>query len=157
MPEKFDESIEKAKKALQTADHIAYITFPLVKDKRLLLKTVDELYNVMLNIVNAILQYEYLYKRINLYKDPQENFRIFREKCALRFSLTSDELGSIVNIFKLAMQHKQSPFEFMQREKVVIMSNNLHTETITLEQIKKYLTNAKSLLLKANAKIKSRA
>ena len=63
MPEKFEELIENAKRHIRIADHIAYVTFPLVKEKRLLLKVLDDTYLVMINIINAILQYDYVYKR----------------------------------------------------------------------------------------------
>ena len=64
--EKFIENLDKSASLLQTADHMLYMTYPLIREKRLLLKILNETYLVVLGIVNAILQYEYFYKRINL-------------------------------------------------------------------------------------------
>lgn len=156
MLEKFEELIENARRHIKTADHIAYITYPLIKEKRLLLKVLDDTYIVMVSIINAILQYEYVYKRISLYKNPLENFRTFRQRCAKRFGITDDEINSIIEVFKISNQHKNSPFEFMRKDKIVIMADNLHTETISIDKIKQHLAYTKSMLSKAEFTIKSR-
>ena len=54
------------------------MTFPLVKDKKLLLKILLELKKGLAHIINAILQYEYLYKRIRLSQDSKSNFNVFK-------------------------------------------------------------------------------
>ena len=156
MTEKFEELIENARRHVRTADHIAYVTFPLVKEKRLLLKILDDMYLVMVNIINAILQYDYVYKRISLYKSPLDNFSTFKQRCAKRFGITDEEINSIIEVFKIVNQHKNSPFEFMRRDKVVIMTDSLHTETISIEKIKQHLAYTKSMLSKAEFGIKSR-
>jgi len=45
--EKFLENIYVAEKSLRTVDHMVYVTFPLIKDKRLLLKIIQELKNII--------------------------------------------------------------------------------------------------------------
>ena len=70
--EKFLEGLQKAEKTIQEADHIVYVTFPLIKDKRLLLKVLQEIKNAVIICINSVLQYEYLYKRIRIYKDARE-------------------------------------------------------------------------------------
>lgn len=155
MPEKFLESLNYASKLLQTADHMTYITFPLVKEKRLLLKILNEIHLGLLNTINAILQYEYLYKRIRLYRDAKDNFIEFIEKCAPRYKINEEQIKKIKEIFLLIEKHKKSPFEFVKNDKVVIMSEGLHTDTITLEKIKDFLINAKDVYRKANLIIRS--
>ncbi len=152
--EKFIEYLEKAERKLQTADHMTYITFPLVKEKRLLFKILTELNEVLLSTINAILQYEYLYKRIRLTRDSKENLNIFKEKCSRWYEISEEELNKIIEILKLTQKHKNSPFEFVRKEKVIIMSDNLKTETLTLEKIKEYLALTKKVLKKSEARIK---
>lgn len=150
--EKFLENLEQARATIQTADHLTYMTFPLVKDKKLLLKIVTEIKNAVANCINSILQYEYLYKRISLYKDSQANFKVFREKCATKYGITSEEIRSILELFEIAEQHKQSPFEFVKDEKVVILSENMHRKTLTVEKTKEFLATAKNILRKAQGR-----
>ncbi len=146
--EKFLQNLEEAQKILQAADHMVYVTFPLIKDKRLLIKVLTEAKNAVTNCINAILQYEYIYKRIDLYKDPKANFRLFLKKCAPRYRITQKETDSILELFEIVEKHKQSTAEFVRDEKVVILSQNMKTQTITLEQTKNFLSLAKNILKK---------
>jgi len=150
--EKFIISLEKAKNQLQTADHLTYITFPVVKENRLLLKVLEQIYQSLINTINAILQYEYAYKRIQIYGDAKENFRTFR-KLALKYSLTEEQLDKIIKIMTLAEKHKKSPFEFVRKDKIVIMSNGMKTDTITLENIKSFLSETKDMIRKVSHNI----
>ena len=97
--EKFLESVLEAEKKLRTVDHIVYITFPLIKDKRLLLKVIQEIREIITKCITSILQYEYMYKRINLYKNPKENFRTFTERCAPRYDIGKNEIRIIHKAF----------------------------------------------------------
>lgn len=151
--EKFLESLQKAEKSLKNTDHMVYVTYPLVKDKRILLKVIEEMKNSISNCIKAILHFEYLYKRITLYKDPKENFRTFVEKCAPRYKITGKEIESILEIFDFVEKHKKSPFEFVKEEKVVILSSNMEPKTLTLEKTKEMLMVSKEILKKTKEKI----
>ena len=146
--EKFVENLIEAEKILQTADHMVYVTFPLIKDKRLLLRILQEIKRAVAICINSILQYEYLFKRINLYKEPKANFRIFLEKCAPIYSITKEEIALILELFDFVEKHKESPFEFIKDGKVVILSNGLKPRILTLEKTKEFLLTAKNILKK---------
>ncbi len=151
-PEKHQLSLERASRALKTADHLTYMTFPLVKENKLLLKILDEIYESIYNTINAILQYEYLHKKIELYNDAKENFRTFKE-LAEKYKINPEQLEKIIEILSLREKHKKSPFEFIRKEKIVIMSDNLKTETLTLEKIKSFLVETKDFIRKINLQI----
>ncbi len=152
--EKFLESLIEAEKIIQTADHMIYMTFPLIKDKKLLLKTLSETKIAVTKCINSILQYEYLYKRITLFKESKTNFRIFKEKCAQKYKITDKEINLILELFELAEKHKKSPMEFVRKEKIVILSENSVPETLTFEKSKEFLILAKSILRKTKAMIR---
>lgn len=151
--EKFQENLKDAIKNLQIADHITYVTYPLVNEKRLLLKIFDEIYKSIINCINAILNYEYLYKRITIYKDNNENLQTFLNKCAKKYDLTNEQIKEIKEIIEINKKHKQSAMEFIKKEKIVILSDNLKTQTLDIQKIKEYLLLAKELLMKTNLKI----
>lgn len=151
-PEKFILSLGKAKKSLQMADHLTYMTFPLIRENKLLLKILDELHISITYTINAILQYEYAYKRIQIYKDAKENFRTFKE-LAERYKINQEQLNKIIEILSLREKHKKSPFEFSRKEKIIIMSDNLKTDTLTLEKIKTFLIETKDFLKKVDLRI----
>jgi len=151
--EKFLENLKEAERTIKTADHMIYVTFPLIKDKKILLKILLEIKNAVANCINSILQREYIYKRISLYKDPKANFRIFEEKCSIRYNITKEEIKSINKLFELTRKHKESPFEFVRNDNIVIMSEGFKTDTINLEKTKEFLVLAKKILLKAEKTI----
>jgi len=152
--EKFQENLAQAIKNLQIADHMAYVTYPLVNDRRLLLKIFDEIYKSIIGCINTILNYEYLYKRIRLYKENNSNMQTFMNKCAKNYELTNEQIKKIKEILELNKQHKQSAMEFIKKDKIVILSDNLGTQTIDIQKIKAYLLLAKELLMKTNNKVK---
>jgi len=152
--EKFLENIQEAQKTIQVIDHMIYVTYPLIKDKKILTKLLTETKNVITNCINSILQYEYLYKRITLYQNPKTNFKTFKVQCAPKYKITKEEISSIIKLFELVEKHKQSTIEFLKNEKVIILSENLKTETITIEKIKEFFNLSKELMKKTLAIIK---
>lgn len=147
--EKFFENLEKSEKILLTASHLLYVTYPLVRDKKLLLKILSEIKNGIASCMNAVLQYEYLYGRVRLSSDPKINFKKFVEKCCPRYNITEIEIKRLLKIFEIVEKHKASPFEFMKEDKIVILSDNMNSETITLEKVKDFFDSAKTILQKA--------
>lgn len=146
--EKFLEYLEEAQKITRAIDHMIYVTFPLVKDKRLLLKVISEAKKAIAYCINAILQYEYLYKRIKLYKDAKSNLRTFRDKCAHRYDIGEMQVKAILNLFEIVERHKESSFEFIKEDKVIILSENMRQEALSLEKTKEFLSLTKSILQK---------
>ena len=146
--EKFLENLQEAQKTIQIMDHMIYVTFPLIKDKKILTKILTETKKAVTNCINSILQYEYLYKRITLYKDAKTNFRIFIKKCCPYYKITQEEVDLIIELFELVEKHEQSTVEFLKNEKVVILSENLKTETITIEKVKKFFNLSKEIMRK---------
>ena len=146
--EKFIENITEAEKIIKTADHLIYITFPLIQDKKLLLKILQQIKTAVAKCINSILQYDYLYKRISLYTEPKRNFETFQRKCAPRADIIANEIKLIQELFFLSDKHKNSPMEFVRNEKVVILSENSEPITINLEKIKEFLIMSKNILTK---------
>jgi len=153
MPYKFQENLEEAVRHLRIADHMTYITLPLVNEKRLLLKIFDEIYKSIINSINAILNYEYLYKRIRLYKKTEDNLQVFIEKCAKTYNLSNIQIKKIKEILNINKRHKQSAMEFVKKDKIVILSDNLNTQIINIQIIKEYLLLAKELVMKSKTRI----
>ena len=65
-------------------------------------------------------------------------------------------MEKIKEIFILTEKHKNSSFEFVRNDKIVIMTNALKTDIITVEKMKSYILTAKDLLRKAETIIRSR-
>ncbi len=146
--ENFQLSLEKAKRTLDAADRMIYTIYPIVKENKLFIKILEELYSSLIDLIKAILQYEYIYKRIKLYTDAETNFETFIE-CASRYNIPQEEISDIRKVFFLFEKHKQSSMGFVRNDKFVIMSDNLRTESITLDALKHYLNTTRDILHKA--------
>ncbi|MBL7059252.1 hypothetical protein ISS08_02265 [Candidatus Pacearchaeota archaeon] len=150
--EKFLENLEKAKNITFTADHLIYVTYPLLKDKKLLLKILLETKNAIIYSLNAILQYEYLFKRIKLNTDPKINFKTFQNKCAAKYEITDSEVNLIVEILDLSEKHKKSPMEYLKKDKIIILSKFSEQTIIPVEKIKEFVELSKKILKKIESK-----
>jgi hypothetical protein len=147
------ESLNEATRTLKIADHMTYVTFPLVKEQRLMLKIFDEIYKSIINTITAVLQYEYVNNKIKIYKDKDENLKNFIDKYAKNYEINLEEIKKIKEIIDINYYCTQSSMEFVKREKIVIMSDNLDLQILNIEKIKGYLVVAKEILKKVRAKI----
>ena len=150
--EKYKENLIEASKRLRIADHMTYVTFPLVNEHRLLLKIFDEIYLSIINCINGILNYEVLYKRVRLHSTFNANFNSFL-KVSRNYDLSEEQIKMIKEIIELNQKHKKSAIEFLKQNKIIIMSDNLGVQILDLISIKKYLFVAKELMFKARDKI----
>ncbi|MCL6500477.1 MAG: hypothetical protein K6T16_00385 [Candidatus Pacearchaeota archaeon] len=147
------ELLAKAENSLRIADHMVYITYPLLKESRLLQKIIDQLSEVAMNIIEASLSYEYIFKRLLLPQSREQYFDMFRTKCSASFGIAPAEMQVLKELFDLIEKHKNSPFEFSRKDKLVIMSNGFRTDAINLEKLKKYLNTLKVVLQKTKTRI----
>jgi hypothetical protein len=146
--EKHLESLKNAITKLRIADHIVYTTYPLIKDKRLLLKALDSIYESIVFTINSILQYDYLGKRIALSSNPKENFETFLNKSAKNYNIPPVDLQELIDFIKMIENHKKSAMEFARKEKIVILTKDLKTTHIDLEKMRSYLNLGRKMLEK---------
>ena len=151
--DKFIENILEAQKILYSADHLIYTTFPVIRDKRILLQTMKEISHASTKIVNAILQYDYIFKKIKLDKNPKKNFETFENKCSPRYDILPSEIKIIKELFKLNNVQKNSGMTFRRDKKIVILSDDLTTNILTYEKTKEFLNTSKELLRKTKIHI----
>jgi len=142
--EKYTEYLEQARKHFKTADHMSYVTLVLLKENRLLIKIVTELSEATVNLIKAFLSYEYNFKRIKLYRDPLMNLRTFQQKIAPKYIEKQDALN-LIKILEINKKHKQSPMEFVKKEKFVILLGEEY-ETITIGRVKEFLASFRKAL-----------
>lgn len=146
--EKISESLKEAEKRIKKIDHLIYISFPLIQDKKLLLNAIIEINDIIKKCINIILQREYFYKRIKIYKEPKINFKTFEEKCAKRYNIDKQEINLILELFDIAKTHKKSPLEFVKNDRIIILSENSESYCINLEKTRQFLDLGKKIITK---------
>ncbi|HDI02984.1 MAG TPA: hypothetical protein ENF67_00355 [Candidatus Pacearchaeota archaeon] len=155
MIESVKKLLEEAEKKIRLSDHMTYITYPLVKDVRLLKNILEQLYNVAEKIIMAVLSYEYTYKRIGKPRFKAESDFVTFKECSKRFNINEEELEKIKALLELMEKHKKSSLEFTRKDRLVFMLGNARTGSVNLEEMKSYLYALKNVLKKVKEKIES--
>ncbi len=149
--EEFQKLAIEANKSFQIADHLAYVTYPFVKDTRLIANITENLYNALINAMNSILHYDKLYKRIFSLPDNFElRFNLFKTRSAPRYNLDKLNLSIIRDLKMIVDARKRSSMEFTRKNQYYIAYNNFSMQSISLEKIKKYLSETRLLIEKVN-------
>ena len=144
--EKFQELREIAKKKLQLADHILTMTYPVVNDGRLLVAVAENLFLALTNTMGSVLHYERLFKRIPPFHDNfSSKFNLFKEY-AEKENIDVGYLRLIQNMKNIILKHKKSPVEFTRKDQFVICNGSFKLHTISVNELKDYVSKAKSFL-----------
>lgn len=148
--------LEKANKFLEVADHLAYVTYPMVKEPKLGFTITEHLYNACNNAIDALLFYEYAYKRIENCQNEgfAKKMDIFKRTIAPRYNIDRKQLFIIEDMHSLLSYRKKSQIEFVKKDKVIICNPDFDIRTITMEKIKSYVYESKNFLIKINSMLK---
>ncbi|MBR9677569.1 hypothetical protein GOV04_05500 [Candidatus Woesearchaeota archaeon] len=134
----------QAQRYLYLADHMLTQTYPLVRDNKLLLPVLKNIFLGMQSAMDSVLTYERLYKRIPAYPDNFESkIRLFREKIVTRKNLDVEMVKLMRELHEIIQMHKKSPVEFQRKDAFVICSSDYRMKTFTANDLKKYLLKAK--------------
>ena len=147
----FQTAQEKAKQYLDNADHILSTTYPLVKEPKLLVAVMDNIYLSLLNAVNASLNFERANKRIKPFHDSFENkLDIFEKEILKKYNLNPEYIKLIKNINSLLENHKKSTMEFPRKDVFVICTNDYKIKTLSMQEMKSVVLETKNFLRDIN-------
>ena len=133
-PQSWEAHLNEAKTHFRNANHLAYVSMTLLKENRLLIKILLDLHKSTVSLIKTYLEYESKTKKLTLSRDPHKNLSTFIEQIAPNY-LKKEQIDNLLKILKLARQHKDSPLEFVKKDKFVIF-NNGNYEIISAESIK---------------------
>jgi hypothetical protein len=145
--EKFQELREHAKKKVFIADHIISQSYPFLKDTKLLLTALENVFLALSNAMGSVLYYERQFKQIpSFHDDFDSKFIAFQSRVVNRYKINKEYVSLIKNIRDILVQHKSSPVVFSRRDKYVICSDNYGIKTISQEDIKKYVSQTREFI-----------
>jgi len=155
--DKIEELREKAKQRLKVADHILTMTYPLVKDTKLLMVVTENLFLALTNIMSALLYFERKFKRIPPFSDNFEaKFKVFNDNLVPKYNIDKKYLLLMRELKEIILEHKRSPVEFVRKDRFVICSEDYRMKTITVDLLKKYIKESKEFITRID-RILSRA
>ena len=145
------DSLKRARRNIHIADHMLTQTYPLVKDPKLLIAVMDNIFLAMSNGMDSLLFYERELKRIPPFHNSfASKFDILKLKLAGRHEIDNKNLMLMQDIKNMISLHKESPVEFSRKDKFVICSEEYDLTSISLDQMKSFINQARKFLNKVN-------
>ncbi|MBU0471149.1 MAG: hypothetical protein KKF65_00865 [Nanoarchaeota archaeon] len=146
--EEFQQLILNAKKTIRIADHMLIMTFPMIKDPKILLAVLQNINSALANAMFSVVYYERLFKRIPQFQeDFDSKFNVFKGKIVEKYNINKAYLNLIQEIREILLEHKKSPIEFSRGDRFVICSSNYRMKTISVDDIKKHIAKTKLFII----------
>ncbi len=145
-----ERALEYQKKSLhhvRVADHMLTMTYPLVKDPKLLVAVLENLFLATTNAMGAILYKERYFKRIPPFHDTFESkFGSFKMHIVRKMNIDAKWVRFIAQLKEIVNDHKKSTTEFPRREKYVMADEHYRMRTISEVELKKHLKKTKEFV-----------
>jgi len=142
--------LEEANKVINRADHLLYVTYPLVKDNKIIVNIAENVSIGLITAMEALLAYDRLYKRIPIYSDEFSiKYEMFKDRVAPRYNIEREHVVLISDLKSFLDNRKKSGTEFIKEDKFVVFRQN-KVDTISFEKIKQNLNSSKEFLSKVN-------
>ncbi|MBI4159295.1 hypothetical protein HY500_03490 [Candidatus Woesearchaeota archaeon] len=150
------ELMNNANRHFRAADHIAYVTYPLVKDNKLIVAVLESMNNAAICIMEAMLQSEKEQKNLAIIPDNFKiKYELFRERAYI-YQIEEAEIRIIQELKSLSDQRKKSDMEFVRRDKYILWDPYKgKLKELTMQSMKEYVHKIRSLLIKTNASLQN--
>jgi len=149
--ERFLQLVKEANRAFETADHLAYVTYPLVNDNKLIISIAENLFKALSTGMEAILYYDRLYKRImHLPTDFNSKLEVFKQNSIHRYNIGREIVQVMNELAEVVDARNKSSVEFQRRNKFIICSNDYKLKTLTINKIKEQINLSKPFMNKLN-------
>ncbi len=142
--EEFQNLRDKAMQKIKVADHMLFMTYPLIKDPKLLLSIIENIFASLDFGISALLHYERTFKQIPPFHDSfNSRYEIFKNKMVLKHRINTNYITLIRDIQSILAHRKNSPVEFARKDKFIICSPNYSLKTVDVNLVKKYVFETK--------------
>lgn len=153
--EELKQLIAEANREFKKADHLAYVTYPMVRETKLLYVIAEVLYNSLSKGVEAMLAYERLYKRIPLVPGSKETELELFKDVAARYGFSRNAVLMMMDLKALMNAKKEAPVEFVRQDKFVICDEEYGMNVLDLQKIKGYIMDGKEFMARMNHVMRS--
>lgn len=144
--ERHEECIRRAKQGLTVAEHILKVTFPIVKESKLLLSTLEQIHNSHTALLQGVLTHEREMKSIPPF---HANFESMWNAMSLRLAKKYSPTGSELELFKTIEQtlkfHKDAAVAFERKGNLILASDDYVIQKITPEFVQETLKKTQNV------------
>lgn len=153
--ENFDKKIDESKKKIYVADHMLSNTYNLLKDSKILLATLQNIYEAFALALSGFLEHERMFKRISHYNPERESeLNFFKLKVYHKYDFDEKYIKTIDKIVDTLRAQKDSPIEFTRNQNYIIASDAYDIKKISAEDLKKDIKTCKDFIFEVDTKIR---
>jgi len=147
--ERHDECIRKAKQSITVAEHVLKVTYPLVKESKLLLSTLEQIHNAHIALMQGVLTYEREMRTIPPFHTNFESmWNVISLRLEKKYSPTGKELQLLKTVEQTIKFHKDSAVAFERKGDFILASDEYVIQKITSEFVAEILRNTQHLVTK---------
>ncbi|MBR9679308.1 MAG: hypothetical protein GON13_03500 [Nanoarchaeota archaeon] len=140
------EELAEARKELKLADHMVYVTYKLLNDRKIMLSVARHINSALNNTIFAFLKNELRFKRIyHLPENEHLRLKYFLRDYSEQFALNFEGEEMIIKLDNLRSM-KSGGYNIQEGSVIHIVNGCLRVETLSVNMIKKYLSNARELI-----------
>ena len=144
--DEFRLTFNRANEFIRRADHMLYMTYPLVRDNKLIILIAENICNGMNYTIDALLMYERTYKRISPYPDEfGVKLDIFR-KIAIKYGISKEHINSLIDLKIFLDERKNSKMEFIKNDKYMLFNQKQELKSLGIERLKQNLNISKDCI-----------
>ena len=132
----------------QTADHLLSVTYPLVKESKLLVAIVESLNLCTENIMNALIAFHHHDTKTP--QSPESQWGYFQSKITPHYHLSQEYISLIITLREITKQHRHSTVEFSREGKRILCSEEYKLRILTPKEVKEYIAQCKQFLNSTN-------
>jgi hypothetical protein len=150
--EQFQFLRDRAFEKVKIADHMLFMTYPVVKDPKLLVAILENVSAGLDYGVASLLHHQLLFKQIPPFKESfQSRFDMFKSQVVPKLNLSQNYVKLISDVRQLLSAHKRSPVSFAKQDKFVILSPKYDVKSLDVNLMKRYVFETKLFVSNVNA------
>jgi len=130
--------VERALSELKLADHMIFVTLPLLNDRMIFLNAVTHVYNGIKMVIDEFLQKEYRYKRLESIPPDDDKITAFLKNYINRLKLNA-YVEAINRIDAFIRVKAKSSVRLRKDDKFVLITPDYETVSISESEIKGYI------------------
>ena len=129
---------QKARRNIKIADHMANVIYPVVKERKMLLSAIENIFLAASYSMSALLHNEREFKRLPPFDNSFDSWlEIFKNRCCKAYKIEQKYISFIEEIKDLLTETKRPQ---QQNGPIIMMSKK---GAITTVEIKQYISTAK--------------
>ena len=147
MGELHKDLLQQARKQIELADHMTYVTYPLVQEMKFLLSIMERITCAARLATQALLEFEYYYKRIDAYnKTFVSEISIYKNKVEARYRLDPKFFRLLQKLMDIQKFDKESAVRFKRGDKYILSTSEYNMSVLDLELVKKCSNRTKKFV-----------